>query len=87
MQAAWDLENFPKARTHDFSHAWRTANNFQGCWNMMGVNFFTSSVNTILDFIIFALPIHTLFHLQMVWKKKSTYGVHRIEDHCSNILQ
>ncbi|EUC28098.1 hypothetical protein COCCADRAFT_41333 [Bipolaris zeicola 26-R-13] len=41
-----------------------------GCWNMMAMNFFTSTVNTLLDFVIFFLPLPTLLNLKMERKKK-----------------
>jgi hypothetical protein len=37
---------------------------------MMGVNFFTSSVNMLIDICIFILPFPTLKKLQMAPKKK-----------------
>jgi hypothetical protein len=37
---------------------------------MMGVNFFTSSVNMLIDICIFILPFPTLKKLQMASKKK-----------------
>lgn len=43
----------------------------QGCWNMMEVNFFTSSMNTFLDIVIFFLPVPIMLKLQISSKKKS----------------
>lgn len=37
---------------------------------MMAVNFFTSSMNSFLDVVIFALPIPSLYKLQITRQKK-----------------
>ena len=37
---------------------------------MMSVNFFTSSMNSFLDVVIFALPIPGLYKLQITRQKK-----------------
>ncbi|KZM22006.1 hypothetical protein ST47_g6851 [Ascochyta rabiei] len=50
--------------------AWDPENFPKGCWNMMAVNFFTSSINTLLDIVIFVLPIPTMRKLQITSKKK-----------------
>ncbi|KAL6703898.1 hypothetical protein ACN47E_008934 [Coniothyrium glycines] len=55
--------------------AWDLDNFPRGCWNMMGMNFFTSSVNTMLDVVIFILPLPTILSLQMERKKKVTLVV------------
>ncbi|UPX12158.1 uncharacterized protein EKO05_0002724 [Ascochyta rabiei] len=52
--------------------AWDPENFPKGCWNMMAVNFFTSSINTLLDIVIFVLPIPTMRKLQITSKKKVT---------------
>ncbi|KAJ6205461.1 hypothetical protein PSV09DRAFT_2403175 [Bipolaris maydis] len=52
------------------SAAWNLDTFPRGCWNMMAMNFFTSTVNTIFDFIIFFLPLPTLLDLKMERKKK-----------------
>ncbi|KAF9701968.1 hypothetical protein EKO04_000002 [Ascochyta lentis] len=52
--------------------AWDLENFPKGCWNMMVVNFITSSVNTLLDVVIFVLPIPTMQKLQIAFKKKVT---------------
>jgi hypothetical protein len=36
----------------------------------MGANFFTSSMNTLLDLVIFVLPLPTMRKLQITPKKK-----------------
>jgi hypothetical protein len=70
MRAAWDLVNFPRVRYQRCSVACMWTKGSQGCWNMMGVNFFTSSVNMLIDICIFILPFPTLQKLQMAYKKK-----------------
>ncbi|KAH6613842.1 hypothetical protein C7974DRAFT_65649 [Boeremia exigua] len=55
--------------------AWDIDNFPKGCWNMMEVNFFTSSINTLLDILIFVLPIPTMQKLQINSKKKVTLAV------------
>lgn len=58
------------------SAAWNLQTFPKGCWNMMGMNFFTSSMNTFLDLVIFALPIPTIAKLQMEKKKKCKVVLH-----------
>ncbi|OAL56466.1 hypothetical protein IQ07DRAFT_674664 [Pyrenochaeta sp. DS3sAY3a] len=69
------------------SAAWNLDTFPKGCWNMMGMNFFTSTVNTVLDLVIFCLPIPTLLNLQMERKKKVslvfTYCVGSLAIACS----
>jgi hypothetical protein len=71
MSAAWDLGNFPKVHPQPHKPC-RIAKTLQGCWNMTNVNFFTSSVNTLLDVVIFALPIPAIYKLQTTLGKKGT---------------
>ncbi|KAH6719368.1 hypothetical protein BKA61DRAFT_669696 [Leptodontidium sp. MPI-SDFR-AT-0119] len=42
----------------------------KGCWNMMAMNFFTSSVNTLTDIVILILPIPLLIKMNMQRTKK-----------------
>jgi hypothetical protein len=73
--------NFPQSTSLPFCHVCRTAKRLQGCWNMMSVNFFTSSMNLFLDVLIFILPLHGLFKLHISHQKKSTsnsFSQHRI---------
>lgn len=71
------------------SAAWNLDTFPRGCWNMMAMNFFTSTINTIFDFIIFFLPLPTLFDLKMERKKKVslifTYCVGSLAIACSII--
>ncbi|KAH7095832.1 hypothetical protein FB567DRAFT_41408 [Paraphoma chrysanthemicola] len=57
------------------SAAWNLDTFPKGCWNMMGMNFFTSGMNTFLDLVIFVLPIPTIAKLHMEKKKKFTLTV------------
>ncbi|XPS69134.1 hypothetical protein M3J07_001403 [Ascochyta lentis] len=55
--------------------AWDLQNFPRGCWNMMNVNFFTSSMNTFLDLVIFLLPITTIYRLPTTFRKKLTLAL------------
>lgn len=56
------------------SAAWNLETFPKGCWNMMIMNFFTSTMNTFLDIVIFVLPIPTIVKLQMEKKKKCKHN-------------
>ncbi|KZM24860.1 hypothetical protein ST47_g4000 [Ascochyta rabiei] len=55
--------------------AWDLQNFPRGCWNMMNVNFFTSSMNTFLDLVVFLLPITTIYKLPTTFRKKLTLAL------------
>ncbi|KAF2843983.1 hypothetical protein T440DRAFT_523842 [Plenodomus tracheiphilus IPT5] len=57
------------------SAAWDLENFPKGCWNMMEVNFFTSSMSTFLDICIFILPFPSMMKLQITFKKKTTLSL------------
>jgi hypothetical protein len=54
---------------------------------MMEVNFFTSSVNMLLDICIFVLPFPALRKLRMATKKKGELMVLFRRDCCVYIFQ
>jgi hypothetical protein len=72
---------FPQGSPLPLHYVRRRAKALQGCWNLTSVNFLTSSTNTLLDVVIFALPMPGLYKLQITRRKKGSsvgFSQHRV---------